>query len=143
MRRSPEIEQLMRDMVGAIDRGDIERVDRMLSGEPGCVMIGTSPDEYYRTQEGMRQLLEDSTPEGPIHIHVTVDEVYGYEEGDVAWADCTGSFRRDNDVVATRFTEVFHREQGEWRSVQGHSSIGVPNERMFDAALREVHAADP
>ena len=141
MKRSPEIEQLMRDMVGAINQGDIDRAEHMLSREQGVVMIGTSPDEYTRTQEGIHQLLEDSTPEGPIHIHVSVDEVYGYEEGDVAWADCTGSLKRDNDVVATRFTEVFHREQGEWRSVQGHTSIGVPNERMFDATLRAEHAA--
>jgi ketosteroid isomerase-like protein len=135
MRRSPEIEQLVRDMVGAVDRGDADAAKRMLSGEEGVVMIGTSPDEYTRSQEGMGQMIEDSTPEGSQQIHMSVDDVHGYELGDVAWADSTGGFMRDHETVATRFTTVFHREQGEWRCVQAHASIGVANERMFDTGL--------
>ena len=141
MKQSPEIEKLMRDIVAAIDRGDTASVERSLSHEPGVVMIGTSPDEYTRTQEAMHKLLEDSTPEGSTHIHVALDDVTGYEEGDVAWSDSTGTFKRDNDTVAVRFTSVFRREQGEWRCVQAHSSFGVPNELMFDATLRTDQAA--
>ena len=141
MRRSPEIEQLVRDMVGAMTRGDVDAAGRMLSSDEGVVMIGSSPEEYTRTQEEMRRLLEDSTPEGPIQIHVAVDDVHGYEEGDVAWADSTGSFRRGSDTVAVRFTTAFHREQDGWRCVQAHASIGVPNELMFDPSLRTEKAA--
>lgn len=141
MNRSPEIEQLMRDMVEAVDRGDMDTLNnRTLSGEDGVVMIGTDPGEYTRTQAGMRQMLEDSTPEGPLHMHVAMDEVHGYEEGDVGWADGTGSVTRGGDSAATRFTAVFRREQGGWRCVQAHSSIGVPNEIMFDATLRTEKA---
>lgn len=141
MQRSPEIEQLMRDLVTAIDRGDAASAVGKLSAEPGAVLIGTSPDEYTRTRETMQHLLEDSTPQGSAQIHVGLDEVCGYEEGDVAWADSTGTFRHDDEAVDVRFTGVFRREQGGWRCVQAHSSIGVPNERMFDPALRgEQHA---
>ncbi len=140
MKRSPEIEQCVRDMVSAVDRGDVEAAKRTLSGEEGVVMIGTSPDEYARSQEGMGRMIEDSIPEGPEQIHMSVDEVYGYEQGDVAWADSTGRFTRDNETVATRFTTVFHREQGGWRCVQAHASIGVANERMFDAGLSRESA---
>lgn len=142
MERSPEIEQLMRDMVSAIDRGDATSVADGLSAEPGVVLIGTSPDEYTRTREAMERVLEDSTPQGSSHIHVGLNEVSGYEEGDVAWADSTGTFRRDSDVVDVRFTGVFRREQGEWRCVQAHSSIGVANEKMFDAGVRGAKAAN-
>ena len=88
-------------------------------------MIGTSPDEYARSEEGMGQMIEDSTPEGPEQIHMSVDEVYGYEEGDVAWADSTGRFTRDDKTVATRFTTVFHREEGGWRCVQAFGGVGL------------------
>jgi ketosteroid isomerase-like protein len=141
MQRSAEIEQLVRDMVGAMNRGDVDGAGRMLSSEDGVVMIGSSPEEYTRTREEMRQLLEDSTPEGPIRITVAVDDVHGYEQGDVAWADSTGSFRRGNDTVAVRFTTAFHREGGDWRCVQAHASIGVPNELMFDPSLRAERTA--
>jgi ketosteroid isomerase-like protein len=140
MRRSPEIEQCVRDMVNAVDRGDVQAAKRSLSAEEGVVMIGTSPDEYARSEEGMGRMIKDSTPEGPEQLHMSVDEVYGYEEGDVAWADSTGRFMRDDSTVATRFTTVFHREEGGWRCVQAHASIGVANERMFDAGLSRESA---
>lgn len=141
MKRSAEIEHLMREMVEAIDRGDIDALNtRTLSGEDGVVMIGTDPGEYSRSQSGMRRLLEDSTPDGPLHMHVSMGEVWGYEEGDVGWADGTGSFTRDSDTVGTRFTAVFRREHGSWRCVQAHASIGVPNDMIFDANLRAAKA---
>jgi hypothetical protein len=29
-------------------------------------------------------------------------------------------------------TVVLHEEDGEWKAVQSHASIGVPNDRMLD-----------
>jgi len=29
-----------------------------------------------------------------------------------------------------------HQENGDWKIVQTHASIGVPNDRMFDPMLR-------
>jgi hypothetical protein len=31
-----------------------------------------------------------------------------------------------------RLTGVVHQEDGEWKAVQNHASIGVPNEHMLD-----------
>ena len=33
----------------------------------------------------------------------------------------------DGGQVHPRWSSVFHREEGEWRFVQTHASIGVPN----------------
>ena len=37
----------------------------------------------------------------------------------------------DGTEIPTRSTAVFHREDGEWKMVQGHKSVGVSNEELF------------
>lgn len=34
--------------------------------------------------------------------------------------------------VPVRMTAVLHQEDGEWKAVQTHASIGVPNDRMLE-----------
>ncbi len=34
-----------------------------------------------------------------------------------------------------RFRAVFHKEDGEWKIVQFHTSVGVPNESTVGKAL--------
>ena len=137
MQRSAEIEQVMREMIGAVSRGDMATMLARLSREPGTVLIGSAPEEYTRDLGEMEQIMEDSTPQGSNHIRAVLDEVTGYAEGDLGWADSTGRFERDGAGTPTRFTCVFRREQGEWKVVQAHASIPVPNDHMFDAVFTE------
>ena len=65
-------------------------------------------------------------------MHISVDEIRGYEEGDIGWSDATGRFEHDGTVVQVRITGVVRREDGVWRFVQTHASIGVPTAHMFD-----------
>jgi SnoaL-like protein len=37
----------------------------------------------------------------------------------------------DGTEILTRSTAVFHREDGEWKMVQGHTSVGISNEDLF------------
>ncbi len=141
MRRSPEIEQMVRDFVGALEAGDIDAVERATSHESGVVAIGSDPAEYSRDYATIVGLMRESSPEGPMHVRATVNEVMGYEEGDIGWADGTGSFRHDDQSVEVRLTAVARREDGVWRFVQSHASIGVPNVHMFDDTFQAAHAA--
>jgi hypothetical protein len=34
--------------------------------------------------------------------------------------------------MPTSMASVVHQEDGEWKAVQNHASIGVPNEHMLD-----------
>jgi hypothetical protein len=36
----------------------------------------------------------------------------------------------DGGQVSPRWSAVFHREDGEWRFVQTHASIAVPNDQI-------------
>lgn len=140
MKHSPEIEQLMRDLIAALEKGDRAYFEEATSRDPGSVSIGSDPDEYVLGYDNILALFSDSTPEGPLHIHVRMSEVRGYEHGDVGWADGVGSFERDGDSVEVRVTAVFVREGGRWHALQSHASIGVPNDRMFDKLYRRPKA---
>jgi ketosteroid isomerase-like protein len=141
MKRSPEIEELVRDLIDALERSDIPYLDRMISRQAGVVVIGSDPDEYMTEHDRMIDLMRESTPQGEMQIHVRADEVRGYEHGDVGWADNTGTFERGGESVEMRHTAVFLREDGEWRLVQNHASIGVPNGRLFEPLFRRASAA--
>ena len=45
MKRSPEIENLMRESVAALERGDLAYIEEHTSRADGTVAIGSDPDE--------------------------------------------------------------------------------------------------
>jgi ketosteroid isomerase-like protein len=56
-----------------------------------------------------------------VHVH-----------GDVAWVEGTAKIVNDQgDERVVRNTAVLVREDGGWRGVQAHASIGVPNQDIF------------
>jgi len=141
MERSTEIEKLIRDTLAAYERGDLAFFERTTSKQPGVVGIGTAPDEYARDYEAIVSTLREEVG-GSMQIRLRTGEIHAYEHGDVGWADGTGYLEANGKSVAIRSTSVFLREVGQWRTVQNHSSIGVPNDRMFDP-LFQHHGTAP
>jgi hypothetical protein len=141
MQRSPELEKAVREMIDAMQASDVPAMERILSRAEGSVLIGSEAAEYTRDIDEMMRIMRDSTPDQGYHITVTLDDVRGYQEGDVGWVDGTGRFEREGQSVEVRMTGVAHREDGQWRFVQTHASIGVPNEHMFEPMLEHQAAA--
>src|SRR5919204_4832158 len=115
MQRSPEIERIAHDLVTAIEQGDIDTIGRLTSRDDDVVAIGSDPTEYARGFEENMRLMRESAPEMGAQIHARLDEVHGYEDGDVGWLDGVGRFERGRESVEVRMTGVLHRENGEWR----------------------------
>jgi hypothetical protein len=141
MKRSPEIENLMHESVAALERNDLAFIEERTSRADGVVAIGTDPDEYARDFETIMQLMADSTPDAGPQVRISIDQIRGYEEGDIGWSDATGRFEHGGAAVPVRITDVVRREDGIWRSVQTHASIGVPTAHMFDPMFTGAAAA--
>ena len=63
---------------------------------------------------------------------ITAGDLEAFVDGDVGWvADRPMLDVGDGNPVAIRFTAVFLREDGDWKLVQSHGSIGLPNESSF------------
>lgn len=131
MERSPELEAFVGQMGAAMAVSDLAALEQMLSRADGSVMIGSDAAEYFRDVDGMLRMTREAMPEQS-RVTLHMDDTRGYVEGDVGWFDSMGRFERGAESVALRLTGVAHKEDGQWRFVQAHVSIGVPNEHMFE-----------
>ena len=124
-----EIRKLLDDMLGAMNSGDAPRLRAMLSERPGAVHIGTDAEEWWSSG----QLVDDVAAAGSDgDIGAVADDVDVHVQGDVAWAEGRGRFTRaDGAERPVRMTGVFAREGGQWKLVQSHASIAVPNADIF------------
>jgi hypothetical protein len=136
MERSPQLEELLQEVLVGMQAGDLPVMERLFSRAEGSAMIGTDASEYTRNIDDTLQVMRESMPEVS-GAALSIDDARGYVEGSVGWIDSTGRFERDGQSVQVRMTAVAHNEDGQWRLVQAHASIGVPNEHMFDPMFRK------
>lgn len=130
--RSPEIEQVLRSMTDAMVRSDLDDIGRRTSRDPSVVAIGTDAHEWAEGFDEIMRLFRASTPEGGSGVSVAVDDIAAFREGGVGWAAGRIRFEIEGRSVPVRLTAVLVQEDGEWKAIQSHASIGVPNDRMLD-----------
>ena len=129
---SSEIEQVMRDTLEAMARSDVDAIGWRTSRDACVVGIGSDPTEWSEGYDDLMRLWRDSTPDGELGVSVGLEDVKAFREGTVGWAAGHGYFELEGKRVPVRMTAVLHEEDGEWKAVQTHASIGVPNDRMLD-----------
>jgi ketosteroid isomerase-like protein len=133
---SSEIEQILRGTVEAMARSDIDEIGRLTSRDACVVGIGSDPAEWTEGYDDLMRLMRDATPDGELGVTVGLDDVKAFREGSVGWAAGHGHFEMDGKRVPVRITAVLHQEDGDWKAVQTHASIGVPNDRMLDSMFQ-------
>ncbi len=61
----------------------------------------------------------------------------GYEEGSLGWVvDQPAFVFPDGSVMQSRLTAVMRREDGRWKLVHLHHSVGVPEEEVVELQQR-------
>jgi hypothetical protein len=125
MERSTKLVEELHKVYDAFSNGDGELAEQAMSARDGLVFIGTDPDEWFEDVGSVRRLLEAQAGAG---IKVEHGDAQAFEEGTVGWVADRGSFvLPDGSRVPFRITGVFHRENGGWKLVQGHTSVAMPN----------------
>jgi class 3 adenylate cyclase len=140
MKESPEIEALLRRMFRAVfvdhNATALQNIGRG-SSDPRNRTILAADDEVYQgpgTDLDGEFLVRRAMEMGIVSIEF--DLVEAFEEGDVGWAAAILTGHRDGgEPVRSRYTGVFTLEDGVWRTVQWHASLGVPNEHAFGVEL--------
>lgn len=124
-----EVRAVLDGMNEAQNAGDAERVRSMLSERPDAVHIGTDAEEWWTS----KQWVDDvAAADGGDDIRGVLDDIDIHVQGDVAWAEARGRFTNaGGGERPIRATAVLVREDGEWKVVQSHASIGVPNADIF------------
>jgi ketosteroid isomerase-like protein len=96
---------------------------------PGAVHIGTDAGEWCTTS----QLADEvAAAGGGDDVRAVAGEVDVHVQGDIAWVEGRARFIRAHGTERpVRTTGVFVREGGQWKLVQSHASIAVPNADIF------------
>lgn len=78
--------------------------------------------------------LGDPAPtlEGELGVTVGLNDVKAFHEGTVGRAAGHGYSEMGGKRIPVRLTAVLREEDGDWKAVQSHASIGVPNDQMLD-----------
>jgi hypothetical protein len=126
MKQSDELRDLVLQWYEGISSGDIvSTTENMFSRQDGVLSIGTDPNEWW---EGYGDIIESRKQSV---FQVEAGDPKAYCEGTVGWIADRITFKgSDGTKVPFRLTAVFHKENGEWKIVQQHVSIGVPNEEL-------------
>ena len=133
MEPSTELRDLPIQIAQAVGAGDVAVLERLTSRQPGVTFLGTDPDEWWTDLASLRQALVSQHEAG---VEVMPGEPVAYQEGDVGWAVDRGlRFRLGEEETPFRRSVVYRREDGEWKMVHFHSSIGVANEDAIGIAL--------
>jgi ketosteroid isomerase-like protein len=124
-----EVRKVLDEMIEAQNAGDAGRLRSMLSERPDAVHIGTDAEEWWTSGQVVDAVAAAS---GGDDIRAVADDIDVHIHGDIAWAEGRGRFTRaDGAERPVRMTGVLVREDNQWKVVQSHASIGVPNPDIF------------
>jgi ketosteroid isomerase-like protein len=135
MERSQEVEGAIQRLLDAIGSADFEAATELLSPRPEILLLGTDPEEWWSGYETVSRVMQEQLKEMQ-GIRIDASDVSGYADGDVGWGSARARYSMpDGTGNEVRMTAVFRREDGRWRLMQGHSSIGVPNKQAFGMSM--------
>jgi hypothetical protein len=132
MQQSAEVRDAMLRFYDRPSASDVGSFDELVSQESATLIIGTAPGEWVTERERMRFGFET---EG-FRIEAGEDPA-GYEVGSLRWfVDEPTFFFPDGSSMDTRLTAVMHQEDGRWKLVHMHVSVGVPDEEVVELQRR-------
>jgi adenylate cyclase len=134
MEHSDELRDLTKRLYEAEATGDLAIIERHFSRQEGAVYIGSDPNEWWEGFEAFVEAMrtqEEAIGDGGLQI--VPSQLQAYREGSVGWVIDSESFRLpDGTEIPFRNTAIFHQEDGEWKLVHAHASIGARNEDVFE-----------
>lgn len=130
MKESADLAQAWARFADRLSVGDAESFDELVSAD-AKVIVGTAPGERVTEREQMRFGFE---AEG---VGLTPDEPVAYEEGSMGWVLDEPRFSfPDGSAIKTRTTSVWHQQDGAWKLVHMHVSVGVPDDEVAELQKR-------
>jgi len=131
VQESAELRAVIAAWFDRVSYGDLLWVDRHVSRETGVRFVGTNPGEEIKGEEGAAFLEEEvMAMAGAVEVHL--GHVEAYQEGSVGWELARPTITLANGHrISPRWSAVFHWEDGQWKLVQLHASVGIPNQELL------------
>jgi hypothetical protein len=127
MEQSSELIELIRRIYARMSVGDVAFFERHISRQDGVLVIGSDPGEWWADYATIVRVFKTQLEEMG-SLSIDVGQIDAYSDGNVGWAAGRPVLRLPDGTAFThRTTLVFQRQQGEWKIVQWHGSIGASN----------------
>lgn len=135
MEKSAELERIIAAWFESAAKGDGSWVDRHVSRDADALLVGTDPNEWLQGERVGEFLKGEADAMGGT-IKIDPGEPTAFTEGDVGWGITRPTLTLpDGKQVTPRWSAVFRREDGEWKAVQIHASVGISNEQLLGMEL--------
>jgi ketosteroid isomerase-like protein len=120
----------------AIASGDTGFMEQFISRQPGVLLIGTDPNEWWPGYDKIVEIWKAQFEAMGGGFPIKAKEVQAYSEGNFGCFALQPVFTApDGSELPFRFTGVVEKEDGVWKLVMGHASIGVLNEEALGEEL--------
>ena len=131
MQTSAAIRELEMQIFQLIVAKDVAGVMALESQQPGNMLIGTDPSEWLTNYAAIEQVVTAALQTGSGRMPDSL-EILAFEEGTVGWANVRYTTKLPNGgSFMIRWSHVFHQEDGAWKLVNDHTSIGVPDDKLM------------
>ena len=135
MEQSVELHDLVLRFYEAFSSGDISLIENLFSQKDEVLLIGSDPNEWWAGYKTIISVLKSQMEEMGGAKFVDVD-TKAYSEGTVGWSNSQAIMKMPDGLeIPFRMTGVFHQEDGSWKILQWHASIGVSNEEAIGRKL--------
>lgn len=137
LEQSAELRELFLRYYQALEQGDVGMALDLVSREQGTLSIGTDPNEWWSDYSTLERVFALQLAEmRDAGVRFLPGDPQCYAEGSVGWgADRARIVLPSGMEQGIRLTAVFHREGNDWKMVQSHASLGVPNTEALGTDL--------
>lgn len=135
IKRSPEIEAVVRRFLAARADGDFETVRNLHSDSDDLRLIGSDVHEWYQRPTEVVGIEKAHAEEQNIG-DLSLLRLEAFENGEIGWAAVEQQRTFVNgDTSRYRMTMVLQLEAGAWKVVQIHFSVPVANKEVAGIEL--------
>ena len=136
MDKSSSVREATLRLYQCMSSGDARGMERLFSHQLGVMGIGTDPNEWWAGHETVVRMFATQMQEMGGKMVVEAGDLAALAEGTVGWVADRPMFRTpDGAAMPCRITAVFRQEDGDWKIVQMHASVGVSNVEVVGKEL--------
>ena len=136
MQPSAEVRDALLRFYEVFSTQDLQSGAQMIAQQAeGVLAIGTAGEwlegreQWIAATEALMHEMEGFRMEAG-------EEPHCYEEGSMGWVADRPRVVLPDGTISTRLTGVVRQEEGEWRFVHLHLSVGVPDEEVVELQRR-------
>ncbi|WP_404401096.1 nuclear transport factor 2 family protein [Pelagibacterium halotolerans] len=141
MHKDEGLRHVVEDWFAAVAHGDARYLDTHMSSDPDLCLVGSDPEEMLHGKAAHDFMKREAMAMKDM-CSISIKDCEAYSDGDYGWAFAMPEIELlpDHKTVTPRWSGVFHRENGDWKLVQLHSSFGIANDQMLgEEVSRKLH----